>query len=99
MVVDLDARLCTVRGGEVKLTRIEFDLLAALVLRRGATVARRWLATNVLQDSVKSAERNLDAHVSHLRRKLGPAGAMLKTVRGSGFRMSGPSERASPEVA
>ncbi len=97
IVLDLDARRCEVQGEETALTRIEFDLLAAMISRRGATLTRAWLAKNVLHDRSRSAERNLDTHVSHLRRKLGTEGGEIETVRGTGFRLRAAPERASPD--
>ncbi len=32
-------------------------------------------------------ERTVDAHVKNLRRRLGPCGAQIETVRGVGYRL------------
>jgi DNA-binding response OmpR family regulator len=86
--VDLSARAVTVAGEPVELTRVEFDLLAALARRRGAAVARSWLADNVLDPDREGTERTLDVHVSRLRRKLGAAGRFVATVWGVGYRLA-----------
>ncbi len=86
--VDLESREVRVQGHPVELTRVEFDLLAALARRRGASVTRQWLVENVLDPEREGTERTLDVHVSRLRRKLGP-GKLIETVWGIGYRLGG----------
>jgi len=86
--VDLSARAVRVAGEPVELTRLEFDLLAALARRPGAAVARSWLADHVLDPEREGTERTLDVHVSRLRRKLGTAGRTIATVWGVGYRLA-----------
>lgn len=85
--VDLQGREVRVQGKPVELTRVEFDLLAALARRPGAAVTRQWLVDNVLDPEREGTERTLDVHVSRLRRKLGP-GKHIETVWGIGYRLS-----------
>ena len=87
MRVDFSARRVTVDGDPVELTRVEFDLIAALARRRGAAVSRAWLAEHVLDPARDGDERTLDVHVSRLRRKLGDAGKRIATVWGVGYRL------------
>jgi two-component system response regulator MtrA len=95
--VDLAARSVAVAGDAVDLTRVEFDLLAALARRAGAAVARSWLVDHVLDPEREGTERTLDVHVSRLRRKLGAAGKQVATVWGVGYRLAEPS--AAPRGA
>jgi two-component system response regulator MtrA len=85
--IDLGARRVRVEDAEVELTRVEFDLLAALARRPGAAVSRQWIVSNVLDPDREGTERTLDVHVSRLRKKLGAAGARLLTVWGVGYRL------------
>lgn len=87
--VDIAARRVSVQQTTVDLTRVEFDLLAALARRPGAAVSRAWLVDHVLDPARDGDERTLDAHVSRLRRKLGDAGRRIVTVWGVGYRMEG----------
>jgi two-component system response regulator MtrA len=87
LLVDRDGRVAMVDGAAVELTRVEFDLIAALVSRPGAAVSRAWLAEHVLDPARDGGERTLDVHVSRLRRKLGRAGALIATVWGVGYRL------------
>ncbi len=85
--LDPAARRVTVDGKDIDLTRVEFDLLAALARRPGTAVSRVWLADHVLDPARDGDERSLDAHVSRLRRKLGSAGQRVATVWGIGYRL------------
>lgn len=84
--IDLAARRLEVDGQSVELTRVEFELLAALARRPGAAVSRAWLAEHVLDPSRDGDERTLDVHVSRLRRKLGTRSSLIVTVWGVGYR-------------
>ena len=90
--VDLDARTVTVDDVPVDLTRVEFELLAALARRRGSATSRGWLVEHVLDPSGDRDDRALDVHMSRLRRKLGPAAARIATVWGIGYRLEADSQ-------
>ena len=92
LTVDLGARRVQVGGRDVELTRVEFDLLAALARRAGAAVPRAWLVEHVLDRDRAGGERTLDVHASRLRRKLGESGRRLATVWGVGYRLERASE-------
>ena len=85
--IDFSARRVAVDGVAVELTRVEFDLLAALARRAGAAASRAWLADHVLDPARDGDERSLDVHMSRLRRKLGDAGKRISTVWGVGYRL------------
>lgn len=85
--VNVGGRRVAVDDVPADLTRVEFDLLHALACRPGAAVSRSWLVDHVLDPDRDGAERTLDVHVSRLRKKLGPAGAMIATVWGVGYRL------------
>lgn len=90
LAVDLDQRRVAVAGEPVDLTRVEFDLLAALVRRQGSAVSRAWLAEHVLDPEREGGERTLDVHMSRLRKKLGAAASAIATVWGVGYRLESP---------
>jgi DNA-binding response OmpR family regulator len=87
LALDLDQRQVAVAGDPVELTRVEFDILAALARRPGAAVSRLWLVAHVLDPEREGSERTLDVHVSRLRKKLGLAGRAVATVWGVGYRL------------
>lgn len=76
----------SVSGEPVDLTPLETGLLTALMRRPGSAVARSWLVEELLASERAGAERNLDVHVSRLRKKLGQEG-LIETVWGIGYRL------------
>jgi two-component system response regulator MtrA len=87
LAIDLEARTVDVRGEAVDLTKVEFDLLAALARRPGSAIQRSWLVDHVLDPEREGTERTLDVHMSRLRKKLGPAAKHVATVWGVGYRL------------
>ena len=86
--VDLSSRRAFVHGQEVHLTSIEFGLLHILVSRRGRVQSRQRLLVDVWNVSPDIESRTVDTHVKRLRQKLGPAGDLVETVRGTGYRLN-----------
>ena len=76
-----------VRGEEVALTRVEFEVLASLARRGGGAVEREVLAEEALDPERDGTGRTLDVHVSRLRKKLGDCGASIRTIWGVGYRL------------
>src|SRR3954464_9120006 len=95
--VEVGARRVFLDGSELALSRKEFDLLADLVSHAGEVVTREDLISRVWDENWFGSTKTLDVHIGWLRQKLGgDAGAprFLHTVRGVGFRFTGPSEWA-----
>lgn len=89
--LDEARRRVTYDGREVALTKIEFDLLAALAEAPGRVRTRAQLVARVWGEAFALTERTVDSHVKALRRKLEEAGApaaLVETVRGVGFRLA-----------
>jgi DNA-binding response OmpR family regulator len=88
--VDVASRLVRRRGEPVSLAPKEFDLLLALLRRRGAVVSRLELMKEVWGYRAAVVSRTVDTHVSELRRKLEDDPARprhLLTVRKAGYRL------------
>jgi two-component system phosphate regulon response regulator PhoB len=75
-----------VAGKEVRLTGIEFKLLAYLMQTRGRVQSRDRLLVEVWEYSDSMTTRTVDAHIVRLRKKLGAAGDAIETVRSYGYR-------------
>jgi DNA-binding response OmpR family regulator len=86
IVIDRKSRLCTVDGVLVGLTHTEFDLLNFLMCQEGRAVKRNLIIREIWNTNWFGPTKNLDMHISSLRRKLGTGSSHLKTVRGVGFR-------------
>lgn len=68
--IRLEHRLVLRDGQEVRLTPKEFDLLVALVRRRGAVATRVALLREVWGHRAAVLSRTVDTHIAELRRKL-----------------------------
>jgi DNA-binding response OmpR family regulator len=69
---------------EVAVTPTQFRLLALLLAEPGRPFSRAELVERAIGTRV--TERTVDAHVKDLRRKLGPIGSKIETIRGCGYR-------------
>lgn len=92
LAIDIPDRRVTRRGREVMLRPREFDLLVALVRRRGELVSRVDLLRDVWGYDDTVVSRTVDTHVAELRRKLedDPANPRyILTVLKGGYRWAG----------
>jgi len=70
VVIDPASRTATKGGRDVTLTHREFDLLIALIGRRGAVASRQQLLREVWEHQADVQTRTVDIHIAELRRKL-----------------------------
>jgi DNA-binding response OmpR family regulator len=88
--VDPERRTVHRNGSPVSLTPMEFDLLLALLRRKGTVVSRLDLLQEVWRHSAAVLTRTVDTHVAELRRKLerDPAAPeFILTARKAGYRL------------
>ncbi|GAA3755734.1 response regulator transcription factor [Plantactinospora mayteni] len=83
--IDVAARLVTVRGGAVALTRKEFDILVSLARQPGVVVPHERIVLDVWP-TTGAARHTVEVHVGSLRGKLGDPD-LVQTVRGVGYRL------------
>lgn len=84
-------RLLTGDGAEIELTRMEFDLLMALVDHAGRVLSRDQLLNMTQNRDWDPFDRSIDIRIARLRRKIGAhAGCadLIRTVRGVGYTLS-----------
>jgi DNA-binding response OmpR family regulator len=77
------SRTVSVDGQYVPLTNREFWLLETLMRHKGRVVTREELVEAIYGWDGDIVTNNIDVHVHHLRRKLGPR--RIRTVRGAGY--------------
>ncbi len=80
-----EARRVQVDEQQPELTALEFDLLQTLMRRAGRVVRRESLLGESGRADVAVSDRAVDVHISHLRKKLGDRGGLIRTVRGVGY--------------
>ncbi|HXD40699.1 MAG TPA: phosphate regulon transcriptional regulator PhoB [Ramlibacter sp.] len=95
LVLDAATHRVTWHGRALKVGPTEFKLLNYLMKHPERVHSRSHLLDKVWGDHVFIEERTVDVHVKRLREALGPAGAMIETVRGAGYRLTAPSAAAS----
>ena len=76
----------SVGGKAVELTAPEFRVLRVLAQRPGWVFTRHQIASQVHGGEAIVTDRSIDVQIVALRRKLGPAGRAIETVRGVGYR-------------
>jgi len=86
LVLDLSRHEVTSLGTLVPLTRAEFRLLWTLVQRPGRVYTRNELVDEITAGEAVIVDRNVDVHVSSIRKKLGDSGRRIATVRGVGYK-------------
>jgi DNA-binding response OmpR family regulator len=87
--LDFERRVVTVRRRTLRLTYVEFEILAALARSPGRVHTREMLLEQVWGDSAYRDSRTIDVHIRHLREKLERdprSPEYLLTVRGVGYR-------------
>jgi DNA-binding response OmpR family regulator len=82
------ARQVLVEGGQIDLTRKEFDIVAVLARYPGVAVPKERLIREVWNTDWRGFGHSLEVHVGAIRRKTGDR-RLIETVRGVGYRLAG----------
>lgn len=86
LVIHPGRREVWVKDQSVELTFSEFGILNFLVKRPGWVFTRSQIVDAVRGDDYYVTDRSVDVQIVGLRKKLGPAGKYIETVRGVGYR-------------
>lgn len=89
LVMDVEAHQVTVDGEPVELRPKEFDLLEALLRRKGRLATRETLIDEVWGFPHYGGTKTLDVHIKRLREKIEPVPGtprFILTVRGLGYK-------------
>jgi len=86
ILVDTASREVTKSGQEIKMFRLEFDLLVYFCANKGLALSRAQIMRDVWGEDYLGTERSLDQAVCHLRKLLGPAGKAIKTLFTVGYK-------------
>jgi two-component system response regulator VanR len=91
LVLDMDARECTLNEKKLSLTPTEFSILWVLCSNRGRVVSSEELFREVWGDKYFSNSNNtVMVHIRHLREKMGDSAEnpkYIKTVWGVGYKI------------
>jgi two-component system phosphate regulon response regulator PhoB len=75
-------------GSQIEIGHAEFKLLKFLIAHPERVFSRSQLLDKVWGDHAVLEERTVDVHVLRLRKALGPAESLIKTVRSVGYMLS-----------
>ena len=87
--IDVPRRTVEIAGHQVRLTYVEFELLAVLARSPGRVFSRRQLLERLRGGADYREPRTIDVHVRHLREKIERdprEPELILTVRGVGYR-------------
>jgi DNA-binding response OmpR family regulator len=86
LTIDLGARRAFVNGVDIRLTRTEFALLAALAKKPESVLTHDELLESVWGLEYRGSSHYLHVYFGRIRKKMGAeAGALLETVPGLGY--------------
>jgi DNA-binding response OmpR family regulator len=97
--LDPETRRTWVGDAEVVLSRKEFDLVHALMVRAGDIVSREELMREVWHTTFWTSSKTIDVHLGWVRRKLGDDSRqphLITTIRGQGLRFEVEDRRELP---
>ena len=87
ITVDTGSQLCMANGQPVKLPPRDYALLCCLLRNRGQVLSRSQLLDKVWGLDFDGDDRTVDVRIRSLRAALGSAGAQIKTVYKTGYRL------------
>lgn len=87
MSINPKEKIVTVDNNPIKLSKSESKVLMHLAANKGKPVDSKTLLTKVFGYAPDVQSRAADITMSRLKKKLGPAGSMIRTVRGVGYRL------------
>jgi DNA-binding response OmpR family regulator len=90
LALDPRTHAVTRAGTELDLTPKEYAILELLMRHVDDVVTRQQLAEHIWHADLIAIDNLIDVHMKNLRRKVDPPGApaLIRTVRGRGFRLS-----------
>ena len=86
VTLDRERHEVTVEDEVIPFTRSEFRLLWTLAKYPGRVYSREELVEKLTDGEVVILDRNIDVHVSSIRKKLGEDHQIVETVRGVGYK-------------
>jgi DNA-binding response OmpR family regulator len=85
--MDLAKYTVTVDGRKINLTTTEFKILQFLGSKPGWVFTRESILNHLWGDEKYVIDRTVDVHIRHIREKLGKHNAIIKNVRGIGYKL------------
>jgi two-component system phosphate regulon response regulator PhoB/two-component system alkaline phosphatase synthesis response regulator PhoP len=87
VTIDVAKYEVRVQDEKIQLTSTEFMILKMLSEKPGWVYSREKILDLLWGDEKDVFDRTVDVHIKNLRDKLGPAGTLIKNVRGVGYKI------------
>lgn len=85
ITLDLNAKLATLDGEHLSLTKLEYEILSLLLQHPGKVFSREDLLKYSWPQDVLVLDRTVDVNITRLRKKIGRYGQQIKTRVGYGY--------------
>jgi DNA-binding response OmpR family regulator len=85
ITLDLNAKLATLDGEHLSLTKLEYEILSLLLQHPGKVFSREDLLKYCWPQDVLVLDRTVDVNITRLRKKIGRYGQQVKTRVGYGY--------------
>jgi len=86
--IDSDSRKVTLEGTEIKLQKMEFDILHLFISSPDKVFSRDEIITFSKGDNYYITDRAIDNQIYKLRKKLKNSGKYIKTISGIGYKFA-----------
>jgi two-component system alkaline phosphatase synthesis response regulator PhoP len=94
IIIDLPRCEVQVKGRVVDLTFTEYELLKALMSKKGHVITREVLLNKIWGYDYFGGDRTVDVHITRLRNKIeDPSHSFIETVRNIGYRVKANDKR------
>jgi DNA-binding response OmpR family regulator len=87
LTIDLEKYEVEMGGKKIDLTPTEFRILQLLGSKKGRVQSRDQILSFLWGEDKYVIDRTIDVHIRHLREKLGNVAAVIKNVRGLGYKI------------
>lgn len=87
ITIDEERHIVYINGEQVELTYKEYEILKLLIINKGIVLTRDRLMENIWGYDFEQGNRTVDVHIQSLRKKLGPSGDHIKTIRHVGYKI------------
>ena len=87
ITIDEERHIVYINGEQVELTYKEYEILKLLIINKGIVLTRDRLMENIWSYDFEQGNRTVDVHIQSLRKKLGPSGDHIKTIRHVGYKI------------
>ena len=88
ITLDIEKEKVSIGNREISRTKKEYMILEYLLRNQGQLISRNQVLEHAWDRNVDIFTNVVDTHIKNLRKKLGKSGSIIKTIYGSGYRIT-----------